>query len=216
MNFLNKQHGKADSTLRTSQAVPHPSTIRALCHLTSEVERDPVHLTWYGRQRCFASRTPLVSLRLWPSVVREEIAQGENLAAPHGASPLRWPRPPGRPARGLRLFASRLALQPTPLTHCLRVVFGVVGGACCRLVCFCARRPPLVCAPVPSGGINTSRLGDDQRQAAPLSVTPRHLCCDSSDRQRCAANVQLRTGNRVYESMWAPIPSRLLCAPPVH
>ena len=42
---------KADSTLRTSQAVPHPSTIRALCHLTSEVERDPVHLTWYGRQR---------------------------------------------------------------------------------------------------------------------------------------------------------------------
>ena len=42
---------KADSTLRTSRAVPHPSTIRALCHLTSEVERDPVHSTRYGRQR---------------------------------------------------------------------------------------------------------------------------------------------------------------------
>ena len=28
---------KADSTLRSSQAVPHPSTNRALCRLTSEV-----------------------------------------------------------------------------------------------------------------------------------------------------------------------------------
>ena len=42
---------KADSTLRSSQAVPHPSTNRALCRLTSEVERDPVHSTRYGRQR---------------------------------------------------------------------------------------------------------------------------------------------------------------------
>ena len=43
--------GKADSTLRSSQAVPHPSTNRVLCHLTSEVERDAVHSTRYGRQR---------------------------------------------------------------------------------------------------------------------------------------------------------------------
>ena len=42
---------KADSTLRSSQAVPHPSTNRALCCLTSEVERDPVHSTRYGRRR---------------------------------------------------------------------------------------------------------------------------------------------------------------------
>ena len=42
---------KADSTLRSSQAVPHPSTNRALCRLTLEVERDPVHSTRYGRQR---------------------------------------------------------------------------------------------------------------------------------------------------------------------
>ncbi len=42
---------KADSTLRSSQAVPHPSTNRALRRLTSEVRRDPVHSTWYGRQR---------------------------------------------------------------------------------------------------------------------------------------------------------------------
>ena len=33
---------KADSTLRSSRAVPHPSTNRALCRLTSEVRRDPV------------------------------------------------------------------------------------------------------------------------------------------------------------------------------
>ena len=31
--------------------VPHFSTSWALCHLTSEIERDPVHSTWYGRQR---------------------------------------------------------------------------------------------------------------------------------------------------------------------
>ena len=42
---------KADSTLRSSQAVPHPSSDRALRRLTSEVERDPAHSTWYGRQR---------------------------------------------------------------------------------------------------------------------------------------------------------------------
>ena len=42
---------KADSTLRSSQAVPHPSTNRALRRLTSEVRRDPVYSTWYGRQR---------------------------------------------------------------------------------------------------------------------------------------------------------------------
>ena len=46
-----KHQRKADSTLRTSQAVPHPSTNRALCRLTSEVGRDPVHSTRYGRQR---------------------------------------------------------------------------------------------------------------------------------------------------------------------
>ena len=42
---------KADSTLRYSQAVPNPSTNQALSRLTSEVERDPVHSTRYGRQR---------------------------------------------------------------------------------------------------------------------------------------------------------------------
>ena len=42
---------KAGSTRRSSQAVPHPSTNRALRRLTSEVGRDPVHSTRYGRQR---------------------------------------------------------------------------------------------------------------------------------------------------------------------
>ena len=42
---------KADSTLRSSRAVPHPSTNRTLRRLTSEVGRDPVHSTRYGRRR---------------------------------------------------------------------------------------------------------------------------------------------------------------------
>ena len=46
-----KRKIKADSTQGSSQAVPHPSTNRALRCLTSEVERDPVHSTRYGRRR---------------------------------------------------------------------------------------------------------------------------------------------------------------------
>ena len=46
--------GKADSTRRSSQAVPHPSTNRALRCLTSEVGRVPAYSTRYGRQQ----RTP--------------------------------------------------------------------------------------------------------------------------------------------------------------
>ena len=42
---------KAFGTLRTFRAVPRPSTNRTICRLTSEVERDPVHSTRYGRQR---------------------------------------------------------------------------------------------------------------------------------------------------------------------
>ena len=49
--YVQRDRCKADITLRSSRAVPHPSTIRALCRLTSEVERDPVHLARYGRQR---------------------------------------------------------------------------------------------------------------------------------------------------------------------
>ena len=52
---------KAGSTLRCSQAVPHPSTNRALCRFTSEVRRDPVHLTRYGRQQKSACRFSLNS-----------------------------------------------------------------------------------------------------------------------------------------------------------
>ena len=46
-----QMHKKADSTRRCSRAVPHPSTNRALRRLTSEVGRDPVHSTRYGRRR---------------------------------------------------------------------------------------------------------------------------------------------------------------------
>ena len=42
---------KTDSTLRSCQAVPHPSSDRALRRLNAVVERDLAHSTWYGRQR---------------------------------------------------------------------------------------------------------------------------------------------------------------------
>ena len=61
-----KAKAKADSTRRSSQAVPHPSTNRALRRLTSEVRRDPVHSTRYGRQRmgCVCLCTQVVELDL--------------------------------------------------------------------------------------------------------------------------------------------------------
>ena len=46
---------KADSTPRSSQAVPHPSNNRAPCRLTSEVRRDPVF-----------------SATAWPSAKRQD------------------------------------------------------------------------------------------------------------------------------------------------
>ena len=49
--MLCERQPKADSTLRSSRAVPHPSTNRALRRFTSEVGRDPVCSTRYGRQR---------------------------------------------------------------------------------------------------------------------------------------------------------------------
>ena len=45
MPWNSQLNQKADSTLRCSRAVPHPSTNRALRRLTSEVGRDPVHST---------------------------------------------------------------------------------------------------------------------------------------------------------------------------
>ena len=93
-----KNNEKADSTLRYSQAVPHPSTNRALRRLTSEVRRDPVHSTRYGRQRkdcqCSALDGPRVcgagSLfagghaastapdLFWPSEVKRRMARLER------------------------------------------------------------------------------------------------------------------------------------------
>ena len=49
--FAYQQSKKVSSTLRTSRAVTHPSTIRALRGLTSEFRWDPVHSTQYGRWR---------------------------------------------------------------------------------------------------------------------------------------------------------------------
>ena len=80
---LSKHVVKADSTLRTSRAVPHPSTIRALCRLTSEVERDPVHSTRYGRQRFtfqLIQQTCLMHFANRDDFVGEEI-RGESHAS---------------------------------------------------------------------------------------------------------------------------------------
>ena len=72
---------KADSTQRSSQAVPHPSTNRALRCLTSEVERDPVHSTRYGRRRMQSLRKRGVRAKL----MRTYWATAESTGFRHGA-----------------------------------------------------------------------------------------------------------------------------------
>ena len=52
-----KTQKRASSTQRTSQAVPHPSTDRALQRLASEFGRDPVYSLRYGRLRTSYCRT---------------------------------------------------------------------------------------------------------------------------------------------------------------
>ena len=69
---------KADSTLRSSRAVPHPSTDRALRRLTSEVRRDPVHSTRYGRQREVLCSMILLSPSLWATRRQHRTPQRNN------------------------------------------------------------------------------------------------------------------------------------------
>jgi hypothetical protein len=79
------QNAKADSTLRSSQAVPHPSTNRALCRLTSEVERDPVHSTRYGRQRADLPPRPPRDFQRGPHRVLPSCSHLAPLRLPSGS-----------------------------------------------------------------------------------------------------------------------------------
>ena len=56
MTWSNKQQEQKKEKMnaystRCSQAVTHPSTIRARRCLTSVIRREPVCSTWYGRRR---------------------------------------------------------------------------------------------------------------------------------------------------------------------
>ena len=82
-----KKNKKADSTRRSSQAVRHPSTNRALRRLTSEVRRDPVHSTRYGRQRM---GRPRPCSRSAGSQVHLERGAGHCLWGPCVVPPCPW------------------------------------------------------------------------------------------------------------------------------
>ena len=86
-----KHKGKADSTLRCSQAVPHPSTNQALCRVTSDVRRDPVHSTRYGRQQKWMSTRsldhwllPIAGRHMWkePQEKKKTTAMAGHLRRP--------------------------------------------------------------------------------------------------------------------------------------
>ena len=121
--------GKAGSTLRSSRAVPHPSTNRALRRLTSEVGRDPVHSTRYGRQRrCFLFKCDWTNaltsgpfghlywlarskLRPWPLGTPQSSYPGDCSKA--GGNPPPPSSPPARSASGpCRVFLGRSVSSP--------------------------------------------------------------------------------------------------------
>ena len=86
---------KAGSTLRSSRAVPHPSTNRALRRLTSEVRRDPVRSTRYGRQQQFSATHFFESaafVATTPALLKVSAAAGSPARAPvvHKACALRY------------------------------------------------------------------------------------------------------------------------------
>jgi hypothetical protein len=89
---------KAHSTRRASRAVPHPSTDRALCRLTSEVRRDPVHSTRYGRERTttltrhnLTKHHHVAMKKLWHRT-KQKRTRRQKLTAPEGL-PGRSPTP---------------------------------------------------------------------------------------------------------------------------
>ena len=70
---------KANSTLRASRAVPHPSTDRAFRRLTSEFGWDRVYSTKYGRWR-----QPTATQRLKPDAPNE--CEANTKLKPYGGS----------------------------------------------------------------------------------------------------------------------------------
>ena len=79
---------KAGSTLGSSRAVPHPSTNRALRRLTSEVRRDPVHSTRYGRQRKTSGRSVLIDASCHPAAIH---SGSRCRCSPHSSRPRALP-----------------------------------------------------------------------------------------------------------------------------
>jgi hypothetical protein len=102
---------KAGSTLRSSRAVPHPSTNRALRRLTSEVGRDPVHSTRYGRQRVPVYMAP-AQIAIFACVFR-------LWCLCKVGSTLRSSRAPPRPStnRALRRLTSEVGRDPVHSTR---------------------------------------------------------------------------------------------------
>ena len=63
MNGAHLLTKKEASCTRSSQAVSHPSTIRAQGCLTSVIGRELVCSTWYGRWREIVQKVPLINAR---------------------------------------------------------------------------------------------------------------------------------------------------------
>ena len=116
-----RQRVKADSTLRSSQAVPHPSTDRALRRLTSEVERDPVHSTWYGCQRGKTHSTNN-SLCGGAGLLGRGRSWGCAIFAPVDGGGWGWCHPPFVLGR-----QDWPVLQEVELRHCGCVIFRFLG-----------------------------------------------------------------------------------------
>ena len=83
---------KVSSTLRSSRAVPHPSTNRALRRLTSEFGRDPVRSTRYGRWRKLGSFFQSEDISCMTTTKMEDCGMGQGVHAAHPLQALDKPQ----------------------------------------------------------------------------------------------------------------------------
>src|SRR5690554_1989404 len=108
MRIPKSRNSKTHTTPFGSRVVPHPSTKKAQRDLTSQIGRDAVHYSWYGRVRKLYERPTLTYVRVVPEYVDMGSVNRQPLVE-LAAQPLRTRRGPHPwPSRGwLRLGCGR-------------------------------------------------------------------------------------------------------------
>ena len=118
---ITEREQKASSTPRDSQAVPHPSTNRALRCLTAEFGRDPVFSTRYGRWHQVLAES---DMRGWPYFGRNLPAQGGSIVSTIGPTGDLWASMPWHSTARPAACAPCMLLRPEVAPPTSRFIYG--------------------------------------------------------------------------------------------